>query len=596
MTAKNLSLRARRIFRLRRRQIEDLGVQAEKKIDRHFVNRLVRLLQVRRFVTAWIMLFVLIIGSVIIQTDSLSGYYQSLQPVPGGVYTEGILGDFTTANPLFATGQVDGAIAKLVFSGLFTYNQSNQLVGDLATSWSVSPSGKVYTVNLKPNLVWQDGQPLTSKDVVFTYQTIQNPNVQSPLNASWQGVTVAATGPLSVTFSLSNPLSSFPYSLTNGIIPEHLLGDVPAAELISANFNTDPVGAGPFSWLSVAEQGLTPQTRQEQINLTPFKHYNGGEPKLSGFIVRAFHDQDQLISSFKLGALSGMAGLENVPSSLVNDSHVQDYSMQLTAANMVFFKTSSGVLADTTVRKAIVHASDVNSLISSLGYPVNPVKEPLLSDQLGYNPSYIQQTDNPSLADSTLSADGWVSQTLGGIRYKAGVPLSFSLFAANNSDNQKITNLLKNQLRAVGIDMTVVLQNSVDLNNTITYHNYDALLYGISIGVDPDVFAYWDSSQAFPASLNGVNFSEYKSSAADQGLEAGRIAGDPALRAIKYATFLQAWQSDAPALALYQPRFLYLTNQPVFGLNNNTINSASGHYNNVQNWEIRQTKVSDRSS
>jgi len=141
--------------------------------------------------------------------------------------------------------------------------------------------------------------------------------------------------------------------------------------------------------------------------------------------------------------------------------------------------------------------------------------------------------------------------------------------------------------------MSVVLESSVDLNNTITYHNYDALLYGISIGVDPDVFAYWDSSQAYPTALNGVNFSEYKSSTADQGLEAGRIVSDPALRAIKYATFLSAWQSDAPALALYQPRFLYLTNQPVFGLGDNTINSATGHYNNVQNWEIREAKVAD---
>ncbi len=596
MTAKNLSLRARHIFRRRRRQIEDLGVQAEKNIDRHLINRLVRLLRVRRFVLTWVLLVVFIIGGVIVQTDVLSGYYQTLQPVPGGVYTEGILGDFTTANPLFATGQVDSAVARLVFAGLFTYNQKNQLVGDLASGYSVSPSGTVYTVTLKPNLVWQDGQPLTSKDVVFTYQTIQNPNVQSPLNSSWQGVSVAAPNPSTVTFTLTNPLSSFPYSLTNGIIPEHLLSSVPAAELISANFNTDPVGAGPFSWLAVAVQGLTPQTRQEQINLTPFKHYVGGRPKLSGFIIRAFHDQNQLIDSFKKGSLNGLSGLENVPSSLANDHHVQVYSMQLTAANMVFFKTSSDILADVKLRQAIVAAADINTLIASLGYPASPVREPLLNNQLGFNPSYEQATDNLSLADSTLTADGWVSPTLGGIRYKAGVPLAFTLYAANTPDNQKITSLLKSQLRAVGIDMSVVLQDSVDLNNTINSHNYDALLYGISIGVDPDVFAYWDSTQAYPTALNGVNFSEYKDPTADEGLEAGRIASDPALRAVKYAIFLQAWQNDAPALALYQPRYLYLTNQTVFGLNDNTINSATGHYNNVQNWEIRQGRLTDSSS
>jgi len=593
MTAKNLSLRAGHIFRRRRRQIEALGAQTERNIDRHFVNRLVRLFQVRRFVITWATLIIMITGSVIIQTDALSGYYQTLQPISGGVYTEGILGDFTTANPLFATGQVDSAISRLVFASLFTYNPSNQLVGDLASGWTVSPNGKVYTVTLKPNLVWQDGQPLTSKDIAFTYQTIQNPNVQSPLNASWQGVAVAAPNPLMVVFNLSNPLSSFPYSLTNGIIPQHLLASLPAAEFISASFNTDPVGSGPFSWLSLAVQGLTPQTRQEQINLTPFTHYNGGQPKLSGFIVRAFHDQSELLRSFQSGSLNGLAGLDSLPANLTNDHHVQVYNMQLTAANMVFFKTTSGLLADATLRKAIVSASNVNALISSLGYPVSPVREPLLNNQLGFNPTYQQQTNNLSLAASSLAQDGWLSKVPGGIRYKNGAPLSFTLFAANTTDNQKITALLKNQLRAAGIDMSVTLQNSVDLNNTITYHSYDALLYGISVGVDPDVFAYWDSTQAYPTALNGVNFSDYKNTTADQGLEAGRIASDPALRTIKYATFLKAWQSDAPALALYQPRFLYLTNQTVFGLSDNTINAATDRYSNVQNWEIRQGGVTD---
>jgi peptide/nickel transport system substrate-binding protein len=538
----------------------------------------------------------MLIACVIIQTESLSGYYQTPQPVPGGTYVEGILGDFTTANPLFATGAVDGAVSRLVFSSLFSYNDQNQLVGDLASNWTVSSSGKVYTVTLKPNLQWQDGKPLTSKDVVFTYQTIQNPNVQSPLNPNWQGVSVAASSPLTVTFTLTNPLASFPYSLTNGIIPQHILANVVPAELISANFNTDPVGSGPFVWHSIIEQGLTPQNRQEQITLTPFAHYVGGQPKLSGFVIRAFHDQNELLTSFHEGELNGLAGLESIPSSLNHDKQLQVYSMQLTAANMVYFKTTSGVLADATVRKSVLLASNVNSIITQLGYPVSPVREPLLNNQLGFNQSYQQQTDNLSLASSSLAGDGWVSATPGGIRYKDGQPLQFTLYAANTSDNQKVTSLLKKQLRAAGIDMVVVLQSSVDLSNTITYHDYDALLYGISIGPDPDVFAYWDSTQAYPTALNGLNFSEYKDATADEGLEAARIVSDPALRAVKYAIFLQAWQNDAPALALYQPRFLYLTNQPVYGLADRTINSAIGRFDNVQNWEIRQGKVSDLSS
>jgi hypothetical protein len=85
--------------------------------------------------------------------------------------------------------------------------------------------------------------------------------------------------------------------------------------------------------------------------------------------------------------------------------------------------------------------------------------------------------------------------------------------------------------------------------------------------------------------------SEYKSSQADEALEAGRTRFDPALRAIKYEPFLQAWQTDAPALGLYQPRFLYITREPVSGLTEQSINSAADRFDNVVNWEILTGKV-----
>ncbi|HUD10162.1 MAG TPA: peptide ABC transporter substrate-binding protein [Candidatus Saccharimonadales bacterium] len=592
MVAKTLKMRVRRRFRKGRRQVEGLGHQAEDHIDQHFVKRLARLIEVRRFVIVWVLLLVLLGGVVVAQTDALSSYYQTIQPVPGGIYTEGILGDFTTANPLYATSPVDNSVAHLVFASLLTYNNNNQLVGDLASSWSADATAKVYTVNLKPNLTWQDGQPLTAADVAFTYHLIQNPSALSPLNASWQDIKVTATNRLTVTFTLSNPLASFPDSLTNGIVPEHLLANIPVATLRSANFNIDPVGAGPFSWQSLAVNGNTPQTRQEQINLMPFAAYNGGQPKLSQIIIRAFHNQAQLISSFKSGDLNGVAGLDNVPATLVDDKHLNQYSLPLTAANMVFFKTTAGVLGDVNVRKALVQATNTTQIIQDLGYPVSPVHEPLLNGQLGFSAQYEQQTGDPVGAAMALQQAGWV---LGksGIRYKGGQPLTFTLYAPDTQDNNSVTKDLQTQWRSIGVNMRVVLQGPIDIQNTIAFHAYDALLYGISIGTDPDVFAYWDSSQANPSSLTHSNFSEYQSPAADEGLEAGRTVSDPALRAIKYQSFLQAWYDDAPALGLYQPRFLYLTYQPVYGLDEHTINQATDRFNNVQNWEIRQDKVTD---
>jgi ABC-type transport system substrate-binding protein len=135
--------------------------------------------------------------------------------------------------------------------------------------------------------------------------------------------------------------------------------------------------------------------------------------------------------------------------------------------------------------------------------------------------------------------------------------------------------------------------STVDFQNALTYHNYSAVLNGISIGIDPDVFVYWASSQASISAINDLNFSEYKNPTADAALEAGRTRLEPQLRTIKYQPFLQAWQQDAPALGLYQPRLLYLTNGLVDGLQPGPIVSSADRFNNVQNWEIRQAKVTD---
>jgi peptide/nickel transport system substrate-binding protein len=592
MVSQQTNLRLRRRLRRGRQQVEDIGSQAGSSIDKHIVNRLSRLIQVRRFVGVWAGLLILLIGCVAYQTMQLNSYFQTLRPVAGGEYTEGILGDFTNANPIYATSSVDEAISKLTFAGLFTYNTQNQLVGDLASGYSVNSSGEVYTVNLRPGLTWQDGKPLTAADVVYTYQTIQNPDAQSPLNQAWQDVTVAETNPLTVTFTLANPLASFPYSLTNGILPQHLLSSVPVASLRMANFNTDPVGSGPFVWRSIIVAGDTPQTRQEQITFDPFRHFALGEPKLAQLTIRAFHDQAALVRAFQQGDINGLAGLDNLPASLANKTNIKQYNFPLTSANMVFFRTTDGVLADSAVRLALVLGANTNAIINSLDYSAIPVREPLLSSQLAYDPAYVQYSFNATLAEQKLQSDGWMVGA-NGFRYKDGQQLTFSLFALNNPDNQLVTSALKKDWQAIGVNVNMILQDAQGFQSSVAFHSYDALLYGISIGVDPDVFVYWDSFEASVGSSFYSNYSEYKSSTADASLEAGRTRLDPALRVIKYEPFLAAWQQDAPALGLYQPQFLYVTNEPVSGISQRTLNDPSDRFDNIQNWAVKFVKVTD---
>jgi peptide/nickel transport system substrate-binding protein len=588
-----LRLRLRRGFRLQRRQVEELGAQAEHRLEEDFFKRLERLGNVKRFVVSWTLLLVLLIGSVVVQTRNLNSYYQDLVPVPGGTYTEGIVGSFTNANPLYATDIVDASVSKLIFAGLLTYDQHNQLAGDLADTWDVNATGTVYTVHLRPNLTWQDGVPLTADDVLFTYQVIQTPDARSPLNNSWRGIKVTSTDARSVTFTLPNPLASFPYSLTNGIVPKHLLGSVPMADMRSSAFNTSrPVGSGPFQWQAIElEGGGSVDTREEHILLRPFANYHAGKPKLSSFVIRTFRSQPQLITSFKKQELNALVGLTEVPPELKGEGTMRAYNLPLTAAVMTFFKTTEGVLADVKVRQALVSASDVPGIMGSLNYATVAVREPLLKNQLAYNPAFQQPGYNPAAANAALDSAGWLRAPGSDVRKKDGKPLSFQLYANNTGEYASVAKQLATQWRAVGVDVKLVIApDDATFQNAIAYHSYDAVLYGISIGVDPDTFVYWHSSQGYVGAPIRLNLSEYQSKTADASLETGRTRLDPALRTEKYKPFLQSWQADAPALGMYQPRFLYITHGTVHGLGEQPINTDAERFTNVNNWQIREAR------
>jgi peptide/nickel transport system substrate-binding protein len=593
MQMRRLGWRIFKGFSEGQRQASGLNSKTQLLIDAYLFRRFNRLANVKRFVFGWIGIVVILLIGLLIQNLALGTYYQTLKPIPGGIYNEGVLGNFTNASPLYATNDADTTVSRLIFSGLLKYNSQGQLASDLASNYAVSDHGLIYTIHLKPHLTWQDGKPLTSSDVVFTYKLIQNPDAASPLQSSWQGIKVTAPNAGTVVFTLPGVLAAFPYNLTNGIVPRHLLSKIQPTDLRSANFNTvSPVGSGPFSWRAIQVSGNgNPTTEQEQIELVPFDHYAGGKPKLQQFVVHVFASQPQLISALASGQLKAAEGLNAMPSQLKHKSSIIQYNLIMRAADMVFFKTSSGLFSDKSVRNSLVEGANVPAIINHLSYKTIKVNEPLLSGQLAYNPAYAEAGFNLGAAKAILSSDGWTASKQGFL-VKNGQPLAFTLTAADTPEDHVVAGLLQKQWLLLGVNMSVDYLDNLDFQSAINYHTYDAVLDGISIGEDPDVFVYWDSTQADVRS-NNLNLSEYSNPAADESLEAGRSRIDPAIRIAKYAPFLQAWQQDSPALALYQPRLLYLTNGPVYGLSKDQINSPTDRFANVQNWEIRQTKVTN---
>lgn len=590
----NTKKRLARRLRRQRSTAVSLSQQADQKVERLLIRRFDRLLAVRRFVILWVSLFLVLIFAGIYQTRNLSQYYQSLQPVPGGIYTEGVIGNFTNANPLYASGAADTAVSRLVFSGLFKYDTNNKLVGDLASGYTLSNNQTRYIVRLKPDLHWHDGQPLTADDVVFTYKTIQNIESQSPLYSSWQGIKVTKQSDDLINFDLPNALSDFPDSLVNGIIPYHLLKDVPAEQLRSAPFNTDPIGTGPFEWKFIEVTGNDSATREQRISLAANRNYQGGAPKLDGFNLITFSDEQHMVSAFKNKQISAMSGLENVPQDLDKAKSIQVYTTPLTTSVMVFFKTSQPILNDANVRRALIEATNRSQLNDLFDEPVQLSDSPLLKGQLGYDPKLVEPAYNLDDANKLLDQAGWARGS-SGVRTKNSQPLTFVLSAQDSPNYTKTAEFIQEQWAKLGVKLQVQYYDRDDLQTSVVAnHDYDALLYGISIGIDPDVFAYWDGSQAAITSQGHLNLSEYRSSAADLAVEAGRTRSDPAIRAVKYKAFLTQWMKDLPAMPLYQPDYLYITRGPVFNYERKSANADTDQFYNVNNWMIRQKRQTTR--
>ena len=564
----------------------DFFENINKQLDRHIFRRTHNLHASRRFAIGWMSLMLVIAVGLFVQIRVASSAYLEIVPTTGGVFLEGYVGNIKNMNPLYSSNSVDNALTKLMFSSLLTYNEKNELVGDLAEKWTSDEVGKVYTVTLRKDAKWHDGEAVTPEDVVYTYNSIQNAKVQSPLSSSWKGVKVERTGDWDVTFTLPNSYSPFPHLLTNGIVPEHILKDIDPSQLRGSRFNTaSPVGSGPFTFRSidVDKQG---DNQTEIVQLSKNDSYYNSAPKLDGFTIKTFKDKQDMQSALNSKEITGAAFVDHQDNNKENE-----YLFTQTSGLYVFMNNSKPPFDSPQIREAIARATNPGLVSYTLPYATIPVRSPLLAGQVGYNKDYVQKGTDIELANKLLTESGWAWQQGEPYRKKDGKELTIQLVSEKSDDYVKFVEQLQKQWAAVGVKAEVSLEDQDTIAaNTLASKKYDALLYAINIGPDPDVYVYWHSSQAKPDAKPGLNFSLYSSKQADEGLEAGRSRTNPSLRAAKYKPFLAAWQKDVPAIGLHQPVFSYSTNIPVYGLKEKTINIPSDHLNNVNQWQINTAK------
>jgi len=320
---------------------------------------------------------------------TLAAQYRIEVPDVGGKHIEAVVGSPQLINPLFASlNDVDADITKLVYSGLMRYDGKQRLVPDLAASYEVSEDGLTYTFVLREGVVWHDEEPFTARDVVYTVQTIQDPEVDSPLRFSFEGVEVSAPDDQTVVFVLQEPFQPFLSVLAVGILPQHEWGDVSAERIRLSQKNLQPVGTGPFQYTKFTKDAAGYILSYE---LKRFKEYYRQPPFLEEFVFQFFVDFEGQSGAIQALREKKVQSLHFVPSDLrekVERKAITLHTLQLPEYTALFFnEDGSEFLQNDDLRVALAHALDKDRIVrESLKGEGETIDGPILSGFPGYDP------------------------------------------------------------------------------------------------------------------------------------------------------------------------------------------------------------------
>ncbi|HXC77329.1 MAG TPA: peptide ABC transporter substrate-binding protein [Candidatus Acidoferrum sp.] len=508
------------------------------------------------------------------------------KPARGGTAVEALVGAPGVLNPLFEVDATTSDVDSVIYQGLTTVDAQQNVVGLLASTWTISPNHLSYTFTIRNGVRWADGQPFTAADVLFTFHVLQDPEYQEPGADSWRQVGIAAAGPGRVIFTLRAPSASFPLALRIGIIAKHLFDGMSPPQIAASSYSgVLAIGTGPFRVAAITPLAVT-------LNRNT---YADPQPYLDHLIFRTYStnpatDPQAAIDGVIHGAADLVGGLEPQEVGaleLRSDITVQDVRT-FTDAFVAMNSDGTGkpYFSDVNVRLALTQAIDrqkiIDDVISGRGDP-DPGPIPVADWAYSAAASAKYPYDRIS-AEKALDAAGWLLAPGAKIRMKGGIPFKVSLVTAGSFPNRQVADAVAQQLLLVGVEADVVPVTSTALvQQYLIGRKYQMALVAIDVGPDPDQYSLWHSG----ADPNSLNFAYQRGwGVIDQDLEVGRAAVDQSARLAAYIDFQMLIADAAPAIFLYAPHYDYAVSQRVHGVHLNNVIEPGDRLQYVTQWYV----------
>ena len=512
-----------------------------------------------------------------------------LMPTEGGTLKEIVVGQPQSLNPLFAPlNDADRDISELIFAGLLKYNTEGELIKDLAKDYKVSKDGKIYEFTLKDNLFWSDGQEITTQDIVFAIQSIQNPEVQSPLRLIWQEVKIEKIDNKIVKFVLPNSYSPFLENFTFKILPYHVFNEISPQDFILEP-PENLVSSGPFEVKIIEED---PENKIKKIVLDRNPNFHGKNPFLGKVEITFIQNVEDFLP-WKNKAIS-LAGISPEQKSAFQKKF-NIYKLAVPRYFALFLNQNNKILSQKEVREALAFATPKEEIIKKVLFGEGRVIDGPFLPEHRIEGTFKKYKFDIEKAKEILEKAGWQDKNKDGIREKIlkenekATPLKLTLFTVDQKELKKAAEIIQEEWQKAGIKLEIkTLEPTRLLQENIKERGYDVLLFGQGLSLIPDPYSFWSSLQRqYP----GLNLSLYQNKDVDKLLKESREELNSKKRKELLQKIQQKITNDIPAIFLYSPFYLYTVDKDVKGIDGKYVINPSKRFINIENWYINEKRV-----
>jgi len=480
------------------------------------------------------------------------------QQALGGRFVYSMQAEPTTLNFVAGSDFPSTLVERLISDFLVDHDTSLAIVPRLAESWAWSEDGRTLTFRLRPGVRFHDGVPLTSADVLFTYERLIDPKSKAHgrLDGFLSVERVAAPDPGTVVVTYREPYAPALRAWQVPILPAHRYR---GADFETAPENRSPIGAGPFRFVAW-ETG-------RRIVLRANEDYWGGRPALDEFV---FQFQPSLDTAL-LALLSGEVDYAKLTASAWEarrgDSEFASRYRVMNFTPLFFYYIawrgdgSNPFFADPAVRRALGLALDrqgyVRSVLHGLGEPIASPFAPLLPSQDAGRPPEQEAAEagplrfDPDEAARLLDMAGWRIDRRTGQRARGGLPFRFTLLVfAGSEDHIQFAQVAQDALARIGVTMRVERLDWPALYARLKSGAFEAALSGFTPPPDPDsLYGMLHSSQIG----GGQNYAAYRDPEVDRWMDEGRRTPDSPARTALYRRVEERLATTQPYACLFAP-------------------------------------------